>query len=439
MALNIVELEPKALRCDCDPDKFDFECTSELSPLVEIVGQDRALRAIEFGVEMKSHGYNIYALGPVGTGKSTFIRDFLREKARELPTPDDWCYIYNFSDPYSPHSLKLPAGKGSEFRSDMDSLLNHLKTEIPRALESEEFEQEKGEIIQAFQKQRNEEMSKLTEEAAKSNLALRPATTGLMILPAFQGQPLTPEQTSQLNPEQKKVIEDAATEFQEHISATQRRIRDMEKEASAQVEKLERDSVIFAVGHFIDDIKEKYAEFSQVVDYLGEVQRDVVENIADFSRPQSGAEAEGPPRMMAPTTQPSFNKYKVNLIVDNSRTEGAPVVSESNPTYLNLIGRIDRQVKFGALITDFTMIKGGALHRANGGFLIVEAESLLRNFLSWESLKRVIENREIRISEAAQELSLFSTISVEPAPIPVNIKIILIAGLWTNIGSSLDK
>ena len=427
MALNIVELEPKDLRCVCDPSEFGFECTSELSALEETIGQDRALRAIEFGIGIKSHGYNVYALGPIGTGKTTFIKSFLKEKAKELPTPDDWCYIYNFSDPYRPRALSLPAGKGSELREDMDRLLSHLKIEIPRTLESEEFEREKSEIIQKYQRQRNEEMSKLDAEGAEAGLALRTAPTGLIMLPAFQGQPLTQEQIAQLKPEQRQQFEERAAEFQERISATMRKVRDMEKEARAQVEKLEQDAVIFAVGHFIDDLKDKYAQFPGVVQYLEGVGSDVVANIGDFtrSRPEE-RETDSPFGMGLPVTQPSFNKYKVNLIVGNSGTEGAPVIMESNPTYSNLIGRIDRQVRFGALTTDFTMIKGGAVHRANGGFLIIDAESLLRSFLSWEALKRVIENREVKISEVAQELNLFSTISVEPEPIPVDIKIILI-------------
>lgn len=425
MALRIVKLDPDALRRVCDPNDFDFECTSEIHPLVETIGQDRALRAIEFGVGIKSHGYNIYALGPIGTGKTTFIKSYLKDKAKDLPTPDDWCYVYNFSDPYTPSAIRLPAGKGSELRTDMDRLLNHLKSEIPRALETEDFEREKNQIIQKYKQLQNEEMSKLDTDAAEQNLALRSAPTGLFILPAFQGQPLTQEQISRLSTEQRRELEKKATEFQGRISMTMRKIRDLEKGNNELIEKLERETVMFAVGHFIDDLKEKYAQFSHLIDYLQNVQRDVMENISDFSNPASG-EAEGITKMLMPVSQPYFNKYKVNLIVDNSRTEGASVVIESNPNYANLIGRVDRQVRLGALTTDFTMIKAGAIHRANGGFLIIDAESLLRNLMAWEALKRVIENGEIKLSELAQELSFFSTISVEPEPIPVDIKIILI-------------
>ena len=431
MALNIVELGQKDLRRTCDPDGFDFKCTSEISPLEETIGQDRALRAIEFGVGIRSHGYNIYALGPVGTGKTTFIKAFLEEKAKELPTPDDWCYIYNFSDPYRPRALRLPAGKGSKFRSDMHDLLGHLRAEIPRALESEDFERERNESFQRYQEKQSEEMSELETEAIEAGFALRTAPTGLMLVPAFQGQPLTQEQMAQLKREQKQEIEKKAAEFRQHISTTMRKIRDMEKETRAEVQKLEEDTVTFAVGHFIDDLEEKYAQFPDVMSYLKDVQKDVLENVDDFKRSQSTEkEVEDPFGIKMPVTRPSFNKYTVNLIVDNSETKGAPSIVESNPTYLNLIGRIDRQVKFGALTTDFTMIKGGAVHRANGGFLIIEAESLLRSFLSWEALKRVIENGEVKISEAAQELNLFSTISVEPEPIPVSMKIILIGSSY---------
>jgi len=429
MALDIIELKPEALRRICDPSIFDFECTSEISPLEETIGQDRALRAIEFGVGIKSHGYNIYALGPIGTGKTTFIKQFLREKARDLPTPDDWCYVYNFSNPNKPCALRLPPGKGAEFRRDMNDLLNHLKTEIPRALESEDFEREKNEVIQKYQAQRNEEMSKLEAEAAEVDLALRPTPTGLFLIPAFHGQPLTQEQVAQLKPEQRQVFEKSAAEFQARMAEGMRKIKDMERETKAELEKLEQDTVMFAVGHFIDDLKEKYAQFSDVISYLDDVQNDVMQNIGDFNLQRSketGAEGASRLPMTMFAAQPSFNKYTVNLIVDNSGTKGAPVIIESNPTYANLIGRMDRQIRFGALTTDFTMINGGAIHRANGGFLIVDAESLLRSFLSWEALKRVIENREIKISEVAQEMNIFSTVSIDPEPIPVSMKIILI-------------
>jgi len=425
--LNIVELESKDLRYVCNPDEFDFECTSQIQPLVETVGQDRALRAIEFGVGIKSHGYNIYALGPVGTGKTTFIRSYLKDKAKDLPKPDDWCYIYNFSDQYRPRALRLPAGQGLEFQADMDKLLAYLKAEIPRALETEDFENERNSILQEYQQQRGDEMSKLDEEAAQSGFALRSGPTGLMLLPAFQGQPLTQEQLALLKPEQRKELEKKATEFQNNISTTMRKIRDLEKEVKAKVSTLEQETVNFAVGHSINDLKEKYSYLADIIKYLGDVEKDVIKNIDDFKRPQATGEPENNLlTMKVPVPLPFFNKYKVNLIVDNSKTEGSPVVIESNPTYPNLVGRIDRQVRFGALVTDFTMIKGGALHHANGGFLIIEAESILRAPFAWEALKRAIENREIRISEIAQELSLFSTVSVEPEPIPVDIKIILI-------------
>ncbi|MBD3184207.1 AAA family ATPase [Candidatus Poribacteria bacterium] len=429
MSLNIVELPPEELRKVCEPGQFDFECTSEIKPLGKTIGQDRALQAIEFGVGIKSHGYNIYALGPTGTGKTSFIKKFLEDKAKELPTPDDWCYVNNFSDNNKPDAIRLPAGKGSEFKKDMKNLLEHLKDEIPRALEAENFENERNDILQEYQQKRTEKTSKLEEEANQAGFVLRGSPTGLLLYPASDGKPLSKEQLEQLNSEQKQEIQKKASEFQDKISSTMREIREMERAAKEKVHKLEQDTVIFAVGHFIDELKEKYDQFSQVISYLEHVQQDVVDNIHEFKTSQSGDRNKRQnkiPGLPIPEGQSSFNKYKVNLIVDNSKTEGAPLVIEHNPTYPNLIGRIDRQVRLGALTTDFTMIKAGAIHKANGGFLIIDAESLLRKLFSWEGIKRVIEDKEVRISEIAQELSMFSTVSVEPEPIPADLKIIII-------------
>jgi len=421
MAGNTRELKPEELRRTCDPKELAFGSTEELPPLERTVGQDRALRAIEFGVSIRSHGYNIFAMGPSGTGKASFIRSFLRDRAGKMPVPDDWCYVYNQADPYRPNAIRLPAGKGQEFKRDVDQLVERLRVEIPRALESEACERERTGIVHQVEEQRTVHLTALQQEAAQAGFTLRASPAGLALVPAA-GEPLGPEQLQQLELAQTQELERQSVLLREQIASTMRRVREIEKEAEARIVRLEQESVVFAVGHFIDDLKGKYADLAEIPSFLDIVRKDVIESVPEFRRERQ--DPQQPPQPRAASSLQ--DRYRVNLIVDNSGVRGAPVIMESNPTFPALLGRIDRQVRQGMLVTDFSMIKAGALHRANGGFLILEAESVLRNPLAWEGLKRAIEGRQARISDVAQEASVFATVSVEPEPIPLDLKIILI-------------
>lgn len=437
MSQEITELSPEELRLYIDESQFDFESTEELSALSEIIGQERALSSIDFGISISSEGYNIYAMGPRGADKTSVIKDRLEERAKELPVPDDWCYVQNFSDKHKPRYLRLSAGKGAEFRNDMENLVEELQQAIPQALESEDYENERNRIIQEINRKRNAEFSKLDEKARDEGFTLIRGPSGLMIVPVVDGEPMKPDQLSELSDEKREELQEKSQELQAELQKTMRKVQSIEREGREQLAELERDVAMSAVGHLIDELKEKYSDISSsVVDYLEEVRKDVIEHVRDFRAAGSEGEGQGQgqgqqlPAFMQRIQQQQargiFDRYSVNLIVDNSELEGAPVVLETNPTYHRVIGRVERQVQFGALTTDFTMINSGALHQANGGYLVLEIEQVLRRPFVYQALKRVLKDAEIRITDLGEEFSLISTITLEPQPIPLDVKLVLI-------------
>lgn len=421
---KVYELSAEQLRRVCNPDHFDFETTEELPGLEQIIGQPRATKAIDFGIEIPSPGFNIYAMGPAGTGKMTTIKRFLEKKAAKMGVPNDWCYVNNFSDPSRPRAISLPPGKGKELREDMGRLISHLRGEIPRTFESEEYKDAKNAIWQKLQKERDAEISKLEAKAKERGFALIKTPAGIVITPIIEGEVIGPDDFKKLPEEKRRELERQGQEVQEEINEAISRIREWEKGARQKAKELEREVAAVACGYLIDELKEKYKEYEEVVGYLEEVRKDILEHVEDF---KSGEEA-GHIEIMGikvPIHDP-FMKYNVNVIVDNSETKGAPVVFESSPTYYNLIGRIEHKAQFGALVTNFTMIKAGALHRANGGYLVVNAKDVLMNPFAWDALKRCVKTKEIKMEEIGGKLQLISTVTLEPEPIPLDVKVIFV-------------
>ncbi|MBC8457071.1 MAG: AAA family ATPase, partial [Deltaproteobacteria bacterium] len=426
MSSNFPELSPEELRYHCDESQFDFESTAELPSLPEMIGQERALRAIDFGISIPSQGFNIYALGPAGSGKTSVVKQRLQEHAKQLPVPDDWCYVQNFTEPHKPKYLRLVAGKGVQLRNDVEKLIEELKREIPQALESENYEDERNRIVQELQRKRTAESSQLEQKAQERDFTLRPGASGApMLVPLIEGEPMTPEKYSGLTEDERRQLEEKGQGLQIEMNTAMRAVQAINRAGQEQLAELERNVAMVAVGHLINDLTEKYAEFADVVNYLEAVQKDVVEHVSDFKpSTEEGERGQFPFGMMMPRV--SFERYSVNVIVDNSETAGAPVIIESNPNYHRLLGRTERQAQFGALVTNFTMIKPGALHRANGGYLVLEAENTLRNPFAYNALKRAMKDNEIRITDLAEEMSIISTITLEPQPIPLDVKVVLI-------------
>ncbi len=419
------ELTADQLWAPCDPAMFDFETTETLEGEVTIIGQDRAVEAIDFGVGMTSFGFNIYALGYTGTGRATTIHTFLQRVAAGQPVPNDWIYVNNFVNPTQPRAIALPPGTAVQFQRDMQELVNDLQRDIPRAFESEDYEKQRERIVREMQEQRNEEFLRLEQKVNERGFTLLKTAMGLSIAPVLNGQVVTPEAYQQLDEATRQGIEKRQELLQGEISEAMRRVRDLEKNAKRRLQDFDREVANFAVSHPIEELKHKYRGLEEIPDYLDEVLADIVNNVEGFKSQEEATEGLAA-AMQAGQREALLRRYTVNVIVDNSAQQGAPVVTEPNPTYGNLIGRIEHRAEFGALVTDFTMIKPGALHRANGGYLVVEMRGLLTNPLAWEALKRAIKSRSIRTEEIGAQFQLISTVTLEPEPIPLDVKVLLI-------------
>jgi lon-related putative ATP-dependent protease len=423
------KLEATQLYQWADPEQFDFETTADLEDLSDVLGQPRAVAAIQFGIGMAQDGYNIFALGPTGTGKRRVIRSYFEKRAAEEPVPDDWCYVNNFEERHKPKTIRLPAGKGLAFRNDVDDLIEGLSTALSAAFESEEFQARRQSIRQEFQERQSSAFEELQKKAEGKGIAPLRTPAGLVFAPVKDGQVLSSEEVQALSKEEQQRLEDKVETLQDELQKIVQQMPSWQRETQEKLKELNREMANFAVGGLIDELREKYSDYPDIVDHLNAVQKDVVENARDFL--QAGEEKSNLPAMLRVATQdseagsPLARRYRANLLVDHSKSEGAPVVYEDHPAYQNLVGRVEHRAQMGALLTDFNLIKPGALHRANGGYLILDVRKLLLQPYVWEALKRTLQSGEIRIESLGQMLSLVSTISLEPDPIPLDVKVAL--------------
>jgi len=417
-------LDSEQLYKCCDPDLFQFETTDELSESTETIGQERALRAIDFGLDLDNKGFNIFMLGDNGTGKLTTIKLLLNRKAADEPVPDDWCYVYNFKDPDIPLAISLKPGSASVFHKDMEELIRILKVEIPRIFESKEYEKQKNKLVEEFQKSQKEMFFGLEEEAKGKGFSIRKTVSGLLIVPVKKnGEPLTEEEYSSLEDDLKSKIDAMGKAFQDRLNDVVREVREGEKSVKDKLLKLERDAALTAVGQYMEEIKNKYNDYKNITAYLDDVTEDILDHLEDFK--VQDEQAAPMPFLKAPKAEPTFTRYAVNVLINNKDTKGAPCVYESNPTYFNLFGRLEHKFQYGVATTDFSMIKAGSLHKANGGYIVINVLDLLRNLFSYDALKRSIRNREIKIEDIWEQYRLLSTTTLRPEAIPLNVKVIL--------------
>jgi lon-related putative ATP-dependent protease len=435
------ELKLSDLRSTCDPKMFTFKDTSEVNPLDKVIGQKRAVQAIEFGLNMKSPGYNIFVTGIEGTGKSTIIRDIVHQYAKKLPTPSDWCMVNNFKDEYRPKAISVPEKKATRFSKTVGKLIDDLKENLPKAFEHESYQQKLSEIQKIYADQQKDIIKKLEASASEHNIKINRTKTGYQTIPIVKDKAISPEEFLALPKDSQTAIEENITLIQSEVDATIRDINKINQSMGSEIEKLMQEIAMFVVKQRIDVIRDEYKACKDILAYLDEVQADILENVQDFI---ASSEAKSPIEgLMFPAAKPSFLRYQVNVLVDQKDLKGAPVIFETNPTYQNVLGQIEKRAYMGTVTTDFTMVQAGSLLRANGGYLIMEIESILMNPLVWEALKRALQNKLLFIEDVASTMG-FGTSSLRPEPIPLEVKVILLGSynlfhLLQNYDSKFNK
>jgi lon-related putative ATP-dependent protease len=412
----------------CDPERFDFRTTADLDGASEIAGQFRALDAIRFGMGIMHDGFNLFALGPSGTGKQTTVQQYLNRLAPEASRPDDWCYVYNFEQPRNPKALRLPPGKAGSLGSDMEHLVETLFSVMPAAFSSEEYQAREKEIRESFQEQQGTAIEELEQKALENNIALIRTPAGFAFAPTRKGEVLKSEDFMRLKKEEREAIEQEIERLKNSLQSIMAQIPKWHRESIEKIKGLNREVAGYALKPLISELKSAYEGLDDVIRYLETIENDIVENFDQFLEKEPSPQETFMGLISTRSGQKSrfFIRYRVNVLVDNSSMTGAPVVFEDKPASQNLVGDIEHASQMGTLVTDFTLIKPGALHRANGGYLILDASRLLLEPFAWEALKKALRTRHIRIESLAQLYSLVSTVSLEPEPIPLQVKVILL-------------
>lgn len=423
-SITTADLLPvSALRNTCDPESLDFETTDDLPDLEFVIGQPRAIRALELGSEVTGQGYNTFVVGTPGSGRTTLSQEYLKRKAAKQPIPEDWCYINNFENQRRPIALKLPAGSGVLFRKDIQDLIAQCVRGISQQFESKEYVIERDRLVKELKADQEAEFSRLQRYAEKFSFVIGRTPFGFVLVPAKDGKPLAPEDIEQLSSEQRDQIKQLQDKLDLELEKSLKLLRDLEKTASEKLRELNTHTVSFLLDPLLETLNTKYAGLDAVLKFLETIRADIIANPDLFKPDEEGSVTDYASRIAKQDWQ---RRYQVNVLVDNSGKDEAPVVVESHPSYTNLIGRIEHEVVFGAAKTDFTMIQPGAIHKANGGYLVIPARDLLINNYAWEGLKRVLRDGEIRIIELGAQIGLMSSVTLEPEPIPLNIKVFLV-------------
>lgn len=431
--MAITKLTSEQLYRKCDAAKFDFTTTADLEERLSALGQDRAICAVELGINIKSRGYNLFCLGPEGTGKTSLVKRILEKEGKLRPTPDDWAYVYNFDEPHKPLAINFPAGAAAGFAKDMEEFAYAMEHDLPEAVKNELYEEQLSIIREKYQEKRNDYVKVLQKKAKGKKVSLLHMPMGVVVAPMKNGEIISPDVFDTLSDDEKNEIMADLNAMQEEIAQHQDDAPGWEEKQTEEIKKLQEKLVKDAIKKPINDIKQKYRGNKKVAEYLKAVQNYILENIPSFvpnydqdSKPQTEEEPMAGllSQLKNQQEEDKYSKFKVNVVVKNVPDSGAPIVLLDHPTQGNLVGKVERIQQFGALITDFTLIKGGALHRANGGFLLIDARKLLLQPYSWDSLKRALASKEIKI-EAPSEDTSFSTISLDPQPIPLDVKVVM--------------
>lgn len=431
--MAITKLTSDQLYRKCDAAKFDFTTTADLEERLSALGQDRAISAVELGINIKSRGYNLFCLGPEGTGKTSLVKRILEQEGKKRETPDDWVYVYNFDEAHKPIAINFPAGEAASFAKEMEDFADFLEHELPEAVKDEIYEEQLKSIREKYQEKRNDYIKILQKKAKGKKVSLLHMPMGVVVAPMKNGEIISPDVFDTLSDEEKNEIMADLNAMQEEIAAHQDSTPQWEEKQSAEIKKLQEKLVKDTIKKPLEQIKQKYKGNKKLADYLKAVRDYILDNITAYvpnydqdSKPQTDDDSVLGllSQLKGQQEEDKFSKFKVNVVVKNVPDSGAPIILLDHPTQGNLVGKVERLQQFGALITDFSLIKGGALHRANGGFLLIDARKLLLQPYSWDSLKRALASKEIKI-EAPSEDTSFSTISLDPQPIPLDVKVVM--------------
>jgi lon-related putative ATP-dependent protease len=422
-------LKSENLYHKCDPAQFSFETTAELEDFTQFLGQPRAIEALKFGIEIQREGYNVFALGHSGTGKHYLVRQFLEKRAESKKVPDDYCYVNNFDESRKPRILCLPGGKGKELSQDIEKLVEEARNALKAAFENEEYQNRRQAISQQLQDRQHNAFEELDNKGRERNLTILRTPTGLVFAPTREDNVIPPDEFNKLPEEERKRFEHDVEELQQEAQRIFQKTPSWERETRQKLSDLNQEVTSFAVGHLLAELRKKYGDRPDVTDYLKAMEKDIVENaqaILSLEREQE-QKVLGPPSASSRQMEfPALRHYGVNVVVDHSESKGAPVIYEDNPTYQNLVGRIEHMAHMGTLLTDFNMIRAGALHSANGGYLILDALKVLMQPFAWEALKRALRSRKVKVETLGEAYGLISTVSLEPQPIPLNVKVTLL-------------
>ena len=421
------ELNYKDLKMVCDPEMFHFETTAELEPINDGIGQERGIKALEFGVNVDVKGNNIYIEGPSGVGKTMYAKNYLDKIAPKKKTPNDWCYIYNFQNPNEPIAVSLPAGQGKEFKDSMDGFIKEVKKDIKKTFNADDFEKEKALIKKEYEEKREIVMSKLNESSLKQGFQVKSAQNGIYMMPVIDGKICQEEEFAKLEENIKQEYEAKSVIVQQQIMDAISEIKQIERQSDKKVSEWQSNVALLTVNAHINYIKSKYKRNKKINQFLNDVKQDVLKNVSYFleeDQQQNNQQPQQGPQQRK--IDPCLN-YRVNLFIDNSNMEGCPVIMDSNYSYHNLFGKLEYENYYGSLKTDFTMLKPGLLHKANGGYIIFQAKDLLANGICYEELKRALRVKELSIDNTATEQrTSMAMISLKPEPIPLDLKVILI-------------
>jgi len=418
------ELSYKNLKTTCSPDIFKFETTLDVEPTDSGIGQDRGIKALEFGVNVDVKGYNLYIEGPSGVGKTMYTKNYLKKISNKKKTPNDWCYIYNFDNPNEPIAVSFPAGQGKEFKAIMDDFIKDIKADIKRTFNNEDFEKEKALIKQEFETKRTYLMDKLNEESLKYGFQVKTAQNGIYMMPVIDGKTIQEEEFEKLDENVKKEFEDKSAIVQEQVMSVIGEIKSIEREADKRIEEWQSNVALLTVNAHINYIKTKYKKNKKINKFLNDIKNDILKNISLFISDEPIAQTPAPAPKQE--NQKPWLNYRVNLFIDNSETDGAPVIMDTNYSYHNIFGKLEYENYYGSLKTDYTMLKPGLMHIANGGYIIFQAKDIVTNPICYEALKKALRVKELNIENTADQRSSMVMVSLKPEPIPLDLKVLLI-------------